>query len=516
MAQETAQRETWGLRSAFILAAIGSAVGLGNIWRFPYIAYESGGGAFLIPYLVALLTAGIPFLFFDYAIGHRMRSGAPLAMRRMSRFAEPIGWVQVIINILIAVYYAVIVAWAGMFTWYSVNQSWGEEPEAFFMNDFLQYDAEAPAWSFDFVGTLTIVLAVVWILVILIMALGVQRGISAVSKFFVPMLIVLFVIMVVRALFLTGASTGLEAFFTPDWSALTNPTVWVNAYGQIFFSLSIAFGIMITYSSYLKPRTNLTGSGLVVGFSNSAFEVLAGIGVFATLGYLAVSSGVAVDEVAGSGIGLAFIAFPSIISMMPGGALFGVLFFGCLVLAGFTSLISIVEVIVAAIQDKFAMSRRSASIGTGVVLAVLSLAFFPTTSGLTTLDIVDKFVNSVGIVGIAVVSLISVGWLMRKMPMLRDHLNSVSSFRVGWIWLICTTIITPIVLGIMFGQELKTLITEGYGGYDALDIAVFGWGSVAFMIVGSILFSLIPWPKGTKIDGPVEEYLPENTPAETK
>src|SRR5690554_1875379 len=134
----TDSRESWSARSGFIIAAIGSAVGLGNIWRFPYVAYENGGGAFIIPYLVALLSAGIPLLFFDYAIGHRFRGAPPMAFRRLSRWTESIGWWQVLICFVIGIYYAAIVAWASMYTFFSVSKSWGDDPEGFLIGEYLQ------------------------------------------------------------------------------------------------------------------------------------------------------------------------------------------------------------------------------------------------------------------------------------------------------------------------------------------------------------------------------------------
>ncbi|NKX52611.1 sodium-dependent transporter, partial [Arthrobacter deserti] len=154
--------------------------------------------------------------------------------------------------------------------------------------------------------------------------------------------------------------------------------------------------IMVTYASYLKRRTDLTGSGLVVAFSNCGFEVLAGIGVFAALGFMAFSAGTGVGDVAAGGIGLAFIAFPTIISEAPAGALLGVLFFASLVFAGLTSLISINEVIIAAVQDKLGLARAKATWAVGIPLALLSIALFPTTTGLNLLDVTDAFVNNFG------------------------------------------------------------------------------------------------------------------------
>lgn len=494
-------RATWTGRSMFLFAAIGSAIGLGNIWRFPYIAYDNGGGAFLLPYVVALITAGVPVLLLDYVLGHRFRGSAPLVWRRISARTEAIGWVQTIITYIIAVYYAVILAWSTIYTWFSLKLAWGEDPEAFFVRDFLHADNESIN-STTVVWPIAITLAVIWVLIVAVMALGIRKGTGMLSSVFVPTLIVLFLILVGRSLFLPGAGEGLEAFFTPRWSALADPTVWMAAYGQIFYSLAIAFGIMMTQASYLKRRSNLSGLGTVVGLSNSGFEVLAGIGVFATLGFMASTSGVAVDEVATSGIGLAFIAFPTIINQMPGGPLFGVLFFGSLFIAGFTSLVTIVEVVVSSFQDKFRLERRTASIAVGVACAVPSLVLFPVTTGLGSLDIVDKFVNVLGIVLIAVISTVTIGWVLKRTPELRSHVNAVSSLQLGRWWDFSLTVITPLILGITFILEVRLLLIEGYGGYASHKVVIFGWILGLMLYLGAFGLSRIPWPRGTIVDGP--------------
>ena len=494
-------RATWTGRSMFLFAAIGSAIGLGKIWRFPYIAYDNGGGAFLLPYVVALITAGVPVLVLDYVLGHRFRGSAPLVWRRISARTEAIGWVQTIITYIIAVYYAVILAWSTIYTWFSLKLAWGEDPEAFFVGDFLHADNESIN-STTVVWPIAITLAVIWVLIVAVMALGIRKGTGMLSSVFVPTLIVLFLILVGRSLFLPGAGEGLEAFFTPRWSALADPTVWMAAYGQIFYSLAIAFGIMMTQASYLKRRSNLSGLGTVVGLSNSGFEVLAGIGVFATLGFMASTSGVAVDEVATSGIGLAFIAFPTIINQMPGGPLFGVLFFGSLFIAGFTSLVTIVEVVVSSFQDKFRLERRTASIAVGVACAVPSLVLFPVTTGLGSLDIVDKFVNVLGIVLIAVISTVTIGWVLKRTPELRSHVNAVSSLQLGRWWDFSLTVITPLILGITFILEVRLLLIEGYGGYASHKVVIFGWILGLMLYLGAFGLSRIPWPRGTIVDGP--------------
>lgn len=493
-------RDTFNTRLVFLLAAIGSAVGLGNIWRFPYVAYDNGGGAFLIPYLVALLTAGIPLLWFDLTIGHRFRGSAPLALRRISKAAEPIGWFKVGVNFFIAIYYAAIVGWAGLYTIKSFTKAWGDDPEAYFSAEFLKAN-NSSTWSPDFVIPILIAMVLVWIFCILVLSADVNEGIGRLSMLFIPVLLVLFVVMVVRALFLDGAIDGLNAFFTPDWSVLTDTSVWIAAYGQIFFSLSIGFGIMITYASYLKPRTNLTGTGLVTAFANSSFEVLAGIGVFAVLGYMANQAGVPVGEVVTSGIGLAFVAFPAIINQMPAGEVFGILFFGSLFLAGITSLISILEVVFAAINDKLSWSRRKTALTIGPILALVSIALFSTTTGLVTLDVMDKFTNNIGIVAGAIAAVAMVAWIQGRRRELQQHINAISALRVGGIWQACALVITPLVLTYMLIMEVITLIKEPYEGYAQSQIFAFGWLTLILIIVGAIAWALVPFRNGTLVDG---------------
>ncbi|TFV52852.1 sodium-dependent transporter [Blastococcus sp. TF02A-35] len=499
-AAEERRRGSFSSRRVFILAAIGSAVGLGNIWRFPYVAYENGGGAFLVPYLVALLTAGIPFLLLDYAIGHRHRGSAPLSFARLRRGTEGLGWWQVAICFVIAVYYAAVLAWALRYTFFSLDQAWGPDPEAFFFGEFLQ--AGDVAVTADVVPGVLVPLALVWLAVLVIMALGVQRGIGLTSLVFIPVLVLAFVALVVQALLLPGAGAGLDALFTPDWSALTSASVWAAAFGQIFFSLSVGFGIMITYASYVRRREDMVGSGLVVGFSNSGFELLAGIGVFAALGFMAQAGGVAVDEVASGGIGLAFIAFPTIISEAPAGALLGVLFFGSLVIAGITSLISVIEVVISAVRDKLETSRLTATLAVGVPVAVLSLVLFSTTSGIYVLDVVDHFVNQYGILVVALVSMLVVAWGLRALTGLGEHLNVHGRPRVGAGWRVLTSVVAPAGLAVVLVLALRDDLETPYEGYPTWLLAVFGWGmAVALPIVGFLLARL-RWRAGTHLDGP--------------
>ena len=290
-----------------------SAVGLGNIWRFPYVAYDNGGGAFLLPYLIALLTAGIPLLVLEYAHRAPLPRRRPLALRRLHRRAELLGWWQVGVCFLISSYYAVVIAWAVAYTGFSFDppgattprrscsratrrqralassaasgsgccaagRDLGRDPRGAGRRRAARHRAGQPDPDPAAAG---------------------RRSAS----------------LVVRAVTLPGAAAGLDALFTPDWAAIADSGIWVAAYGQIFFSLSVGFAIMITYASYLPRRgADLTTNAFIAGFANSSFELLAGIGVFAAIGFLAATQGVGVDEVATGGVGLAFVVFPAIIS----------------------------------------------------------------------------------------------------------------------------------------------------------------------------------------------------------
>lgn len=483
-------RENWSSRTGFIVAAVGSAVGLGNIWRFPYVAYDNGGGAFMVPYLIALLTAGIPLLFLDYIIGHKYRAAAPRAYKKMVKSAQFVGWWQTLVSFVIAIYYAAVIVWAGSYMVFSFGQRWGEDTTTFFVSDFVQHTGDLTS---VFVPQMFTGLIIVWALAILIMFGGIRKGVELANKICIPLLIVLFGIMVFKAINLPGAEVGLNAFFEPNWERMKDPNVWLAAYGHVFFSLSVGFGIMVTYASYLKRNTNLTGAGLVVGFANSSFELIAGIGIFAAIGFMAMSTGQEVSEVASGGVGLAFFVFPKIISTMgSSGDFIGFLFFGSLVVAGISSLVSILEVPISAFQDKFDWSRKKAVAAIGGVCAVISIAAFSTGSSLVLVDVIDHFANNIGIVAGGLMSIVWVTWFNRhKIPGLLEHINRISSVKLGGAWVFMLTVITPTVLTIALGLKLINLVQEPYEGYSTTILLLFGWGVVVFFGLGAFILSRI-------------------------
>ena len=484
-------RPQWGSRAGFVMAAIGSAIGLGNIWRFPAVAYENGGGAFFLPYLFALLTAGIPLLILEFTIGHKYKGSAPLSFTRINKGSQWLGWWQVGISFVIATYYAVIVAWALSYTVFSFKLSWGTDTTNFLIKDYLKL--ADPGKTGSMVPGVLIPLIIVWVVVLCIMFAGVKKGIEKANKIMIPTLVVLFMIIVIRALTLDGAVEGLNTFFQPNWSSILDGKVWVAAYGQIFFSLSIGFAIMITYSSYLPKKTDLTNNAFITGFANSSFELLAGIGVFAALGYMASQQGVPVDEVVSSGVLLAFSVFPKIINEFPAlNGLFGVLFFGSLILAGLTSLISIVETFIAGVQEKFHVSRtKSVTIGGGLA-AIISL-LYATQGGLNFLDTVDYFINQFGVALAGLFEVVFIAWFAKQLKPLQNHADAISDIKLGAWWRICLSIITPVVLGYMMYDNLRQNLLKEYGDYPREFIFNFGWTVAIGVIVVATLMGIKRW-----------------------
>lgn len=488
-------RSQWGSRLGFLLAAMGSAIGLGNIWRFPAVAYENGGGAFFIPYLFALLTAGIPMLIMEFTIGHKYRSSAPRALKRISGGMEWIGWWQVAISFVISTYYPVIVAWASMYAYFSFSQSWGDNPESFFLKDFL--NKTDPGVFGSIVPSVLWPMIIIWLIVFIILFRGVNKGIELANRIFIPLLLICFLLIVIRAVTLPGALPGLEAFFAPDWSSIFNGSVWVSAYSQIFFSLSIGFAIMVTFSSYLPKKSDITNNAFITGFANSSFELLAGIGVFAALGFMASQTGQDVSEVVEGGIGLAFMVFPEIISQMPASALFGVLFFGSLVLAGLSSMVSISETYIAGLQEKFNISRRNAVL-IGVSLASVVSLLFATQGGLVLLDTVDYFISNYGIALAGLIQVVGIAWFARELNNLQSHANSVSDILLGSWWQVSLRFITPLILGYMMIQNLRTDMTSDYSSYPREFLFNFGWTVAIGAIVFGVFMTMKKWPNESK------------------
>lgn len=487
------RREQWGTKIGFILAAIGSAVGLGNIWRFPYVVYSSGGGAFLIPYFCAIFTAGIPLLILEYGMGHKYRGSTPLALARANKKFEWLGWWPIISSAIILCYYSMILSWTIKYLTMSFTKAWGTDSNTFFYNNFLKL-SNSPLHLGGIVFPILIGIGLIWIINWFICYKGIKGGIEKLSKILLPALLLIMLVIVVRSVTLDGATLGLNTLFTPNWEKVKDPQIWISAYGQVFFSLSIGTGIMMTYSSYLPQKTDINNSAFMTAFANCGFEFLAAIGVFAILGVMATSQGLSIDEVVTNGIGLAFIAFPKVFTLMGiWGNILGVLFFTCLLFAGITSSVSLVEAISSSIMDKFGWQRKKVVSSMCLIGFFISIVF-ATNAGLYLLDIMDNFINNYGIVVVGLLESFVIGWII-KPKTIREHTNNISYYRIGKWWDIIIKYITPVLLTITLIQSLISEFNTPYGGYDLRSLLLYGWAIIALGIIGALLISIQPWNK---------------------
>ena len=479
------KREQWGSRAGFILAAVGSAVGLGNIWRFPYMAYENGGGAFFIPYLFAMITAGIPFMILEFSMGQKYRGSAPKTLAKIHAKFEWLGWFQVGVAATIAVYYVAVIGWAISYFGMSFDQGWGEDTNGFFFSDYLALGDNSPTNLGSIQWKIALAMTIAWAITYAAIARGVKAGIELASKILMPVLFVMVIVLIARMLVLPGAIDGVNYMFKPDFSTIWDVKVWAAAYGQIFFTLSIGFSIMLAYSSYLPEKSDITNNAFMTVLINCGFSILAGIMIFSVLGYMALEQSKPITEVVSAGVGLAFVTLPAAINLLPAPYILGPLLFLALVVAGLSSQISILEAVTSAVMDKMEWSRTKAAnivLGTGFVISMA----FATNGGLLLLDLIDHFANNVGIMVGCVVEIVMMTWLF-KISNVRDYVNKISDFTIGVWFDICLRFITPAILVIILITKLIEMLTDGYGGYDL----TLGWALMAAILAFSIAVNLL-------------------------
>jgi len=467
-------RQRWSSGLTFVLAAIGAAIGIGNVWRFPYICYTNGGGAFLIPYTVALLTAGIPLLLLEFGLGYKTRAGAPRAFSRLlgSRYSW-IGWLSVITGFAIVTYYCVIMAWAADYALFSVNLAWGSDPEGFFFDSFLH---RGPINLLVVGGA-----AISWLWVYL----AVRKGVVSVEKMiWITVLLpwVLIMLFVIRGMTLPGASDGIAYYLTPDFSALLKPGVWLAAYGQIFFTLSLGWGVMVAYASLLPEKIDIVRNSLIIAGANALTSFISGFAVFSTIGYLAYEAGVPVSEVVKGGIELAFVTYPAAISLLPfAPEVFGILFFLMLVTLGVDSAFATVEAAAVSITDWFPSPRWLVS----GLLCCLGFAIglvFATDAGYYWLDIADYYLSTFMLVTVGLFEAVAIGYLYGP-ERLRKFIG------VGWWWDICIRFVVPASLLAVLATSLIERLGLPYGSYPVFMNAV-GWGIVIGIPVLSVMLML--------------------------
>ena len=487
---KTKDKNEWGSNLSFLLAMIGSAVGLGNIWRYPYVLYSNGGGAFFIPYIVAILIMGIPFLILEYGVGYNFKSSFPKAVKSISKKWEYLGWFLPVAVFMILIYYSAILGWDGFYVIISAFKGWGADPNAYFTGSFLQANDTLGGLG-TFVPFVAIAMLVGWVIMWVISHTDLEKGLGRVSKVLVPLLFAIMIFIVLFSLTLPGAGIGLAELYNPDWSLLLNFNIWMAAFGQMIFSLSLGMSIAFTYASYTKDDSDLVSNALWVTVANCGFENFAAIGVFSILGYMSLQSGVAVPDLVTQGTGLVFIVYPTVFNVLGDWAsVIGPLFFFTVYLAGLTSILSTIEPLSFSIQNKFGWSRNK----TMTILCVFGAAvsmIYATAMGSYILGIADTFVNQIAILIGVIFECIIFAWIFKAENII-PKLNAKSkSIKLGKWWLIVVKYVLPIFIAIVWVGGILEVISSG----SMLELAILAILTV-ILLGATFIFTKLPAKSG--------------------
>ena len=475
------QHSQWNSRLSFMLAMIGVAVGIGNIWRFSYVVYINGGGSFFIPYLVAIAVLGIPFLILEYGIGFSFKKSFTDILKSINPRFEIIGWILVLFTFIVTIYYMVILSWDLAYLASSFTFSWGSDTAAYFVN------AIGGSYNLSDMGFLliptTIGVFITWFMLWFISNKDIDEGIGKASKILIPMLFVIMAIIIVYALTLPGAGIGIDELIYPEWEKLLDIDIWLAAFSQIIFSLAVGEALALTYASYLPENSRLTDNVFLVVAINSLFEVCTAFGVFSILGFMSYTSGTPMIQLITEGTGLIFIVFPKIFNIMGiMGHILAPLLFLAILFAGISSALGLFEPMVNSSYHKFGMSRRK----TTTILCIIGcLASLTLTTGIGAyiVAIVDSFVNQFGVLLLIPIQAIIFGWIYgldKIIPVLNEH----STIKVGRLWKYCIKIICPIILSVIWIIG----IVEFFSASTSFELTVYAIITI-IVLATSIIFS---------------------------
>lgn len=458
---------------------IGAAVGLGNIWRFSYVLYSNGGGSFFIPYFVAIAIMGIPFLILEYGVGFSFKESFSKIMCKIKPQFEIIAWILVLFIFIVTIYYMVILSWDLVYLLSSFTFNWGTDTALYFVST-VGGSSNLSNASFLLVPT-TVGVLILWVVLWFISHRDVDKGIGKVSKILIPALFVIMAIIIVYALTLPGANVGISTLLTPDWGMLLNVNIWLAAFAQIIFSLSMGQAIALTYASYLPENSKLIDNVLIVVASNSGFEICTAFGVFSILGYMSVTAGTPMVQLVTEGTGLVFIVFPMIFNIMgPMGRILAPLLFLAILFAGVTSALGFFEPMLSSTSDKLGWSRKK----TSTILCVIGCAFsLLLTTGISSylVGIIDSFVNEFGILLLIGVQCIIFAWFYgveHFLPALNEH----STFKVGKTWKFVIKYLLPLVLIVMWVIGIVQLFSTAKSFEIMVDLII---------IIGVLVFAFV-------------------------
>jgi NSS family neurotransmitter:Na+ symporter len=475
---DVTQRGLWSNRFMFILAAAGSAIGLGNIWRFPYLVGKYGGGAFVIVYLVCILLVGVPILVAEIMIGREARKNPVGAFRRLSGkkpFWTAVGFLGVASGFVILSYYSVVAGWTLDYLVKSVSGQYAgadwEQISALF-GGLVGDPVRQLGWHTVFMGA-----------TVAIVIFGIKEGLERWIGVLMPMLFLLLVALVIYGLVSGDARQGLAYLFVPNWKALVTNEVGgftllplLEAMGQAFFTLSLGMGAMITYGSYLGDDDSIPSSALWVAALDTLIAILAGIAIYTILFKYNLDPA--------QGPGLVFKVLPLAFAQMPGGQIIGVAFFLLLAFAALTSAISLLEVVVAYFIDDRKWGRRAATLIMGAV--IWGLGIFSALSynklgsitilhdmegqGMPILDSVDRVANNYMLpIGGLLIALFA-GWFLKKETVRKQLLEGGGSERFMFWWKVVIRYVTPVLVALLFGYYFYSQLSSSTG-VPACDLA---------------------------------------------
>ena len=438
-------REQWGTRMGFILAAVGSAVGLGNMWRFPYLTAENGGAAFLVLYLIMTVLVGLPIMLAEFSVGRGSKRSPIQALAHYGGSGwKPLGWLFVATGFLILAYYGVIAGWTLRYAVNGLLDGFAADAAARFQE--VSGGVDSIAWHLAFMA-----------IVITIVAGGVRKGIERTALILMPALFLIVLGLVIYAATLTGAGDGYAFYLQTDFGELLSLSVFSEATAQAFFSLSLGMGAMLTFASYLSRDDDLPQESITIAVSDFGIAFLAGLMVFPLIFALGLSG-----EVGESAIGALFISLPgAFVEMGAAGRVVGILFFGALLVGALTSALSLLEVVASAIIDGLGWTRRKAAILAGLAITVLGL---PAAFSLTILDGMDKLAGNVFLVVGALLLSVFVGWVMED-PIAEIRKGTSAT---GWfgLWRNFLRWVVPPLLALVLYFSASDVVTffQGLGG----------------------------------------------------
>ena len=487
------KRQSWSSRLTFILAAVGSAVGLGCAWRFPGLAAKHGGGSFLLVFIIATFIFGIPLLMMEIAIGRKFKKGVTASLRGINKKFEFVGWAATANAFVISCYYAIVYAWVILMVIVSykfIGMTGNNEAASKLFEQTIQTTWTVEGYSIPL--SLIIPIIIAWATIFLCLRNGTE-SVGKIVKYTVFVPVVFLAIIAIKGLTMPGSMEGMKALFVPDLQALKNPQIWVDAIGQVFYSLSVMMAIMVAYGSYLNDGSNIASDGLIIGVSNILISVLAAVAMFATMGGVGM-----IGDMTDSGIGTAFIVYPqAIVNLTSSGivnAIFGALFYLCLVALAVDSAFSIIEGVSAAISDSFKIDPKKTTRVIILITMVLSL-IFATKAGLAWLDIVDNWANSYNLVIIGILECVAIGWFFKPEKILKEVNRNTTKFKMPSWWFNTTVkFISPIILTALLVWNLIDLFVVkngNYGGYPQWALIVGGWLITALVLLSGVVVRII-------------------------